>query len=170
VSDGKPLTSANTIATVTARVRSGQLTATPNPVIVTDGTGLGATTLSWTTAGTSLVEVRVGSPSGSLFSRSGSGSWSATTGTWVRDGLTFYLQDVTGGAPLTPAHTLGTVVVRVHSSEGGYAASSSGTSGPSASSTQVRQVAPTKAAEPRSEASKSAPAITVTTPKAVHAR
>ncbi|KAB2674164.1 MAG: glucose dehydrogenase [Verrucomicrobia bacterium] len=115
ISGGLPLTAANTLATVQVGVvaRSGSIAASPNPVTVTDGTGLGVTTLTWTSVGTKAVEVRVGSPSGSLFSRSGPGGWTATTGKWVGNGTVFYLQDVSGGLPLTAANTLGSVTVTI---------------------------------------------------------
>jgi hypothetical protein len=54
----------------------------------------------------------VGSPSGPLFTYQGS-QGSAQTGAWVTDGMTFYLQDVTGGKPLTAANTLATLVVHL---------------------------------------------------------
>ena len=38
---------------------------------------------------------------------------SAQTGLWVTDGMTFYLQDVSGGKSLTAENTLATVVVRL---------------------------------------------------------
>ena len=38
---------------------------------------------------------------------------SAMTGTWVAEGMTFYLQDVTGGKALTAANTLATAVVHL---------------------------------------------------------
>src|SRR5689334_11654417 len=40
-------------------------------------------------------------------------SGSAVTGKWAPDGLTFYLQDISGGLPLTAANTLAVVTVRV---------------------------------------------------------
>lgn len=144
VSDGKPLTAENTIATVTARVRSGTVSATPNPITVDDGTGLGQTTLTWTSTGTQTVEVRVGAPNGSLFSRSSAGTWSATTGKWVRDGMVFYLQDVTGGAPLDASGTVATVTVRVQSGSGGAASPGS----PSSAQTSVEYTAPRRGSPP----------------------
>ena len=87
---------------------TGSISASPNPIQACDG--LGVTTLTWTsTAG--LVEVHVNSPAGPLFSQSGSGTASSTTGKWVVDGTVFYLQDVSGGLPLTSANTLATVTV-----------------------------------------------------------
>jgi FkbM family methyltransferase len=55
-------------------------------------------------------EVRVGAPDGELFSRSGP-SGSSTTGPWVIDGLTFFLQDTTDGQQLIPEHTLDQIAV-----------------------------------------------------------
>ena len=52
------------------------------------------------------------SPTGPLFA-SGGNSGSATTGEWVTDGMTFYLQDVTGNKALTTSGTIGTVVVHL---------------------------------------------------------
>jgi hypothetical protein len=37
----------------------------------------------------------------------------AKTGPWVTDGLTFYLQDVSDGKPLTADNTLDSVVVHL---------------------------------------------------------
>jgi hypothetical protein len=39
---------------------------------------------------------------------------------WVSDGLTFYLQDVTGGKPLTSDYTLATLVVHLQKSGSAY--------------------------------------------------
>jgi len=36
-----------------------------------------------------------------------------TTGPWITDGMTFYLQDITGGLALTSANTLATTVVHL---------------------------------------------------------
>ena len=117
VSGGLPLTAANTLATVTVNVDastpSGTLTANPNPISVTDGSGLGVTTLNWTSVNTTAVEVHVGSPSGPLFFGPTSVNGSATTGKWVTNGTKFYLQNVSGGLPLTSANTLATVTVSV---------------------------------------------------------
>jgi glucose/arabinose dehydrogenase len=90
------------------------ISASPNPISVTDGTGIGITTVSWTSSGVSAVEVHVNSPSGPLFARSGAGSFSSVTAKWVVNGTTFYLQNVSSGLPLTAANTLGSVVVNVN--------------------------------------------------------
>jgi glycosyltransferase involved in cell wall biosynthesis len=91
----------------------GSISAAPNPVQATDHRSLvGVTTLSWSSKKTEIVEVRIGAPDGPLFSRAGS-SGSAITGNWVRDGMRFYLQDVSDGRPLNRSHTLATVRVSV---------------------------------------------------------
>ena len=90
------------------------LTATPNPIPATGSASLGMTTITWMAPGEVAVEVRIGSPNGALFAGGGSRG-SAQTGLWVPDGMTFYLQDISGGKPLTAENTLATVVVRLQS-------------------------------------------------------
>ncbi|MCW5971566.1 MAG: polysaccharide deacetylase family protein [Blastocatellales bacterium] len=92
--------------------RTGKISATPNPIIISGQTRVGVTKLVWSCAGAQEVEVRIGAPDGPLFSRSGA-SGQATTGEWVTDGMTFHLQDVSGRRPLLPEHTLATVTVGV---------------------------------------------------------
>jgi hypothetical protein len=91
-----------------------QFTAVPNPIRPAVGDTAGATTIEWNSVPAQTVEVHVGSPSGTLLASGGS-SGSAKTGQSVTDGTTFYLQDTTGGKPLTSTNTLGTLVVRVWS-------------------------------------------------------
>jgi hypothetical protein len=88
------------------------LTVVPNPIAVTGGATLGSATISWKAPNAGEIEVHVGSPSGQLFTEAGNRG-SATTGAWVGDGTTFYLQDVTGGKPLTSANTLATAVAHL---------------------------------------------------------
>lgn len=117
VSGGKPLTLANTLGVVVAHVaRPTQFSANPNPITqstIVKGVPVGQTTLSWSATNVGSVDIRLDSPNGTLFASGGS-SGTAPTGLWVSDGMTFYLQDTTGGRPLTAANTLGTVVVNVH--------------------------------------------------------
>lgn len=115
VSNGRPLTSANTLAQVTVKGListrpTGSISANPNP-FTPDVRGLGQTTLTWTSAITNKVEVHVNAPDGNRLATSGPGSFSVTTGQWVRNGMTFYLQDVSNGQPLTSANTLATVMM-----------------------------------------------------------
>lgn len=87
----------------------GSIKASPNPILNHD-TGLGATTLSWTSKRTAQVEVHVIAPDGPLFSRTGS-SGSAETGKWVYNGMVFFLQNTSHGQPLTFANTIDAVKV-----------------------------------------------------------
>ncbi len=88
------------------------LTASPNPIPVAGSAILGITTISWMAPAAEAVEVRIGGPDGVLFA-GGDSRGLAQTGSWVRDGMTFYLQDTSGGKPLTADNTLATVVVRL---------------------------------------------------------
>jgi len=90
---------------------TGLITAEPNP-FRPDSEGLGQTTLSWLAHGTSKVEVHVDAPDGLLFARHGPGRYSQATGQWVRDGTTFYLQNVAKGLPLTAENTIAKVTLR----------------------------------------------------------
>jgi len=88
------------------------LTANPNPIPVTGNASFGSTTISWSAPDAQVIEIHIGAPDGRLFTRMGSRG-SAQTGDWVNDGATFYLQDVTGGKPLTLDYTLATLVVHL---------------------------------------------------------
>jgi GT2 family glycosyltransferase/peptidoglycan/xylan/chitin deacetylase (PgdA/CDA1 family)/glycosyltransferase involved in cell wall biosynthesis len=91
---------------------TGTLSAHPNPAHAPGNSWLASTTISWTFGGARAIEIRVGSPDGTLFSRAVAPG-SLATGAWVSDGLKFYLQDVSDGAPLTGDHTLATATVAV---------------------------------------------------------
>ena len=90
----------------------GILTVTPAAIQVVRLDQAGATSLEWSSEGAEIVEVHVDAPDGPLLSRSGP-SGNAATGEWVSDGMTFFLQDVTNGLPLTSEHTLATAAVTV---------------------------------------------------------
>ncbi len=92
-------------------------TANPNPIAVSSGTVDGQTTLSWSAPGAQVIEIHIGAVDGPLFTQEGNRG-SAQTGPWVSDGTVFYLQDVTGGKPLTADFTLATVTVQVQKSTG----------------------------------------------------
>ncbi|MGA7409282.1 MAG: hypothetical protein WBW33_02290, partial [Bryobacteraceae bacterium] len=113
-SSGNQLSPAATLATLNVYLQSqpNSLLATPNPVVPSSGTALGATTIQWNAPNATSVEVHVSAPNGTLFAAGGS-SGTAPTGQWVSDGTTFYLQDTTGGKPLTGANTLAVVLVHV---------------------------------------------------------
>jgi hypothetical protein len=90
-----------------------QFTANPNPItntVTTAGLTLGVTTLVWNVLGVENVEIHLFEPNGVLFGGGGQ-SGSSTTGLWTTNGMTFYLQDVTGGRPLNAVNTLGVVSV-----------------------------------------------------------
>jgi 6-phosphogluconolactonase len=83
--------------------------ATPNR-IWPGSNGLGVTTLAWNAPSATDVEIHIASPNGPNMGRHPN-SGVTTTDAWVADGMSFYLQDVSGGKPLTSANTLGTVRV-----------------------------------------------------------
>jgi hypothetical protein len=86
--------------------------ANPNPIPVTGNAIVGSTILSWNAPDAVVVDIRIGSPDGKLVTTWGNRG-SLQTGSWVADGMTFYLQDVTSGRPLTADYTLATVVVHL---------------------------------------------------------
>jgi hypothetical protein len=109
------LSPAATLATLSVYLQGqpNSFRATPNPVLVpVAGTSLGLATLQWSAPAATSVEVHVSAPNGTLFAAGGS-SGTATTGQWVSDGTTFYLQDTSGGKPLTAADTIAAVLVHV---------------------------------------------------------
>jgi hypothetical protein len=91
--------------------RWGVITASPGR-LVERLSSVGATTVRWWCFAPSSVEVRVDAPDGPLFA-GGPPEGQATTGRWVAEGTTFYLQDVSDGRPLTAEHTLDKVTVMV---------------------------------------------------------
>jgi parallel beta-helix repeat protein len=95
------------------------LTANPNPITVTGNAIVGSTTISWNAPDAQIIEIHIGSPNGALLTTQGNRG-SIQTGEWVSDGLTFYLQDVTGGKPLTLDYTLATLVVHLQKSGTAY--------------------------------------------------
>ena len=98
---------------LTMNAKGAAIQATPNPIQVCDGSGLGITTLNYKfLPPVKVVDVRVGSPSGAQLAHSSIDNTS-TTGKWVTDGTIFYLQDVSDGKSLTPDNTLATVTVNL---------------------------------------------------------
>ena len=74
-------------------------------IAVADKSGNGLVKLAWTAPAGMVLQIRVGAPDGALMG-GGTGSGSASTGPWVKDGMTFYLQDVSGGKDLSAANTV----------------------------------------------------------------
>jgi hypothetical protein len=87
----------NTSAATPAVSDGATLTASPNPIPLTGSNTTGVTTISWNAPGAQFIQIRVGSPTGTLFTYDGY-SGSMQTGNWVYNGLTFYLINVTNGA------------------------------------------------------------------------
>jgi len=86
--------------------------ANPDIIYPPDAIPLGETTLAWNAPDASELEIRVGAPNGpSMGSQAKYGT--TRTGRWVREGMTFFLQDVSGGKPLTADNTLATVRLAV---------------------------------------------------------
>ena len=90
------------------------ITASPNPIPVQGG-NLGQTTISWNAPNASVVEIRIGGPTGQLFAMQGK-SGSMMTGTWVQEGTTVFLVDVSGGKTASAANVLASVVLRLQRS------------------------------------------------------
>jgi sugar lactone lactonase YvrE len=78
-------------------------TANPNP-IPTPGQ---PTTLTWNAPGYSNLVIRVNSPTGQVLAEGLGSSGSTVTGTWVTNGMTFFLVDASSGA------TVASVVVNI---------------------------------------------------------
>jgi hypothetical protein len=89
------------------------LTASPNPIPVTRGQD-GVTTISWNAPSATVIQIRVNSPSGPIFTDNGNAG-SMATGVWVTDGTVFYLQDASQGNPTATASTLATLTVHLQS-------------------------------------------------------
>lgn len=83
------------------------LQANPNPIISSDGSGYGTTTLTYSAPNVQLTSIYV---EGTLFCSGGS-SGSCVTGNWVSNGLTFELRDQSNGA------VLASLVVQVNSTD-----------------------------------------------------
>lgn len=82
----------------------GSLGISPNPAAAS-GRGTASVVLSWTAAGTDIVEIHLGSPNGPLVSHTGSVG-RIETPEWVADRMIFYLQSSFGGASLAFDNTL----------------------------------------------------------------
>jgi hypothetical protein len=96
---------------IPAKVVAGtSLSADPNPIL-SDGSGLGETTITWST-NASRTELRIGSPNGKLFVDGGSKGL-ARTGKWVNNGMTFYLQSKDSPDSTSADATLGVLSIAV---------------------------------------------------------
>jgi uncharacterized protein (TIGR03437 family) len=106
------LSNHNALAALVMHVKQtkGVMSASPNPIY--SNTGTGKTTVNWTATSATRIEIHLGSPGGPLWGGGGQ-SGAGTTGNWVTNGTTFYLQDATKGNPTDPANTLATTTVAV---------------------------------------------------------
>ncbi len=91
-------------ATAVVQGPSGTLSASPNPIIVTDGTGLGITTITYSANVPANVYAN-----GTLFCGGGTSSGSCQTGKWVTNGMVFTLLSTTTN------QVLGSITVQVQS-------------------------------------------------------
>jgi hypothetical protein len=87
------------------------LVARPAHIVQPNG-GAGTADIYWTVPSGVAFEVHVGAPDGPLFS-AGNESGHARAENWVTNGMQFFLQDVSGGKPLSASHTLASVKVEV---------------------------------------------------------
>jgi 6-phosphogluconolactonase len=92
-------------------VKPGVTFWSPNNPVYPDGDGAGQATLAWNAPGATEVDIRIGALDGMSMGRHHSYG-TTTTGRWTFDGITFYLQDVSGGRPLTAENTLGVVRIQ----------------------------------------------------------
>jgi hypothetical protein len=83
-------------------------TANPNPIVSSTGTGM--TTLTWSAPGYTQLAILVGSSTGKQMTGTLGSSGSARTGSWVIDGLQFFLVDLTSQSAIAS--------VTVHVSKG----------------------------------------------------
>jgi hypothetical protein len=91
-------------------------TANPNPIIVGSLQTAGMTTLSWNAPGYSQLVILVGSANGTQMTGIEPGQGSAPTGSWVTDGMQFFLQNASSGTFTGATNTLATLTVRVQTS------------------------------------------------------
>jgi drug/metabolite transporter superfamily protein YnfA len=67
--------------------------------------------IHWSVPGARIVEIHMESPSGQLFA-AGDARGQATTGSWAKPGVKFFLQDATQGDSTLPSRTLATLILK----------------------------------------------------------
>ena len=87
------VSSGSTSVTVNTPTSGVTLSASPNPIVAASGAGM--TTLTWSAPGYSQLTITAGSATGAAITGTVGGSGSAQTGSAVRDGLQFFLVDLT---------------------------------------------------------------------------
>jgi hypothetical protein len=106
-----------TLATVTAYAAGlPGLPPNSNVLISTDA----GQNFVYAAPGVSDIEIHVLEPDGPLLARPTTNFGTAPTGSWVRDGMRFFLQDVSNGKPLTYANTLASGVAVVDAAVPGH--------------------------------------------------
>ena len=88
------------------------ITGLPADTTVLVSTGNGQQ-LYFAAPGVAEVEIHLDKPWGQRIARFSAERGRATTGDWIRNGMRFYLQDVSKGQPLTLQHTLATAIATV---------------------------------------------------------
>ena len=112
------LESSNQVSELRRRIESLRarvpptLVAIPPFIAEPDANGLGAVELKWSAAQGTRTEIHVNAPDGPMLT-SGGAVGQARTEHWVKDGMEFFLQDVTEGKPLAPEFTLARIRVSV---------------------------------------------------------
>lgn len=100
-------------APTTGNTQTGVISLNPNPAMYAFGaTPRAQTTVTWSCSSCTTSDIRVGSPSGPLFASGFSGG-ASTTGKWVTNGMTFYLQDTSNGNGTSAANTIATATAQV---------------------------------------------------------
>jgi ATP-binding cassette subfamily B protein len=100
-------------------VRRGTIGVVPNPATpIEDAGGAAVVDVSWTVAGVARCQIRIDAPDGPLFAETDQDPDGATehvrsTGPWVADGMTFFLQDASADGADRDEQTLASVVVHV---------------------------------------------------------
>jgi len=109
VSAGEPGT---TLTTFTAHAAPPGLPGLPagTNILISSNNGQ---QLTYAVSGASEIEIHLNTPSGTLLAQSTELQATVNTGSWVTNGMRFYLQDVSGGHPLTYQYTLATAVATV---------------------------------------------------------
>ncbi len=102
---------------VASAAHAQSIVASPNPIYISSSSTTGQTTIYASGPCCDMLGVYVNSPTGSLFTQ-GVQQLSATTGTWVSDGMAFYLVDEVTHATLSSV-TVHTTRVPLPSSSAG---------------------------------------------------
>ena len=118
-SSGNSSGQARTLATVRVQrsgstaQRAGIISLTPSRIVAPPGQSTASATITWRALGVSRVQIRVGSASGTPVTGLEVLQGSSTTGNWITNGTTFFLQDASSGDSAGSAKTLAFVRAEV---------------------------------------------------------